>query len=285
MPSTFPRALAPLARLFAIGLASAACAATPAPAPRAAPTATGGLVPAGARLVDLTHAFDADTIVWPTEEPFQLVEEARGVTDRGFFYASNRFAGPEHGGTHLDAPMHFARDASTVDRIALDRLIGPAVVVDVSAPCAEDRDHRITLADLERWERAHGPIPRRAIVLLATGFGRFWPDRARYMGTAKRGPEAVGDLHFPGLAADAAAWLVEARDVRAVGIDTASIDHGPSTTFDAHRTLAAHEVPAFENVANLEQLPPTGATVIALPMKIGGGTGAPLRAVAIVPPP
>jgi kynurenine formamidase len=141
----------------------------------------------------------------------------------------------------------------------------------------------VRIADLEAFEAAHGRIPRDAIVLLRTGWSRHWRDRARYLGTAERGAEAALRLHFPGLHPSAARWLVQERGVGAVGIDTASIDHGPSRMFHAHRELAQHDVPIFENVAALDRLPATGAWVIALPMKIAGGTGGPLRIVALVP--
>ncbi len=239
---------------------------------------------AGSRIVDLSHSYDEQTIVWPTEPGFTLEKEFDGITSGGFYYAANRFSAPEHGGTHMDAPLHFVRGGKSVDLVPLERLVGPGVVVDVTSQCAADRDHRVTTSDIQVWERMHGEIPSGAIVLVRTGFGRLWPDRERYLGTAARGPGAVEKLHFPGLHPDAAVWLVEQRRIRAVGIDTASIDHGQSRTFDAHRALFAREVPAFENLAALEELPPTGMTVIALPMKIAGGSGGPVRAVAIVLP-
>jgi kynurenine formamidase len=157
------------------------------------------------------------------------------------------------------------------------------VLVDLSVPCARDRDHEISVADLEAAEALHGAIPAGAIVLLQTGFGRFWPNRAAYMGTDARGPGAVAQLHFPGLHPEAARWLVERRAISAVGIDTPSIDRGQSKRFLSHRILSASNVPAFENVANLERLPPRGFDVVALPMKIRGGSGGPLRIIAIVP--
>jgi kynurenine formamidase len=239
------------------------------------------VLPAG-RLVDLSHAFDADAVFWPTEEGFMLERSSAGVTEGGYWYAANRFRSAEHGGTHVDAPIHFGEGGRSVDEIPLAQLVGPGVVVDVRGACARNRDYRVGVGDLEAWEAAHGRIPEGAIVLLRTGFGAFWPDRVRYMGTDRRGPEAVAELHFPGLHPDAARWLLE-RGVGAVGIDTPSIDHGPSTDFATHRVLAAAAVPVFENVAQLEALPETGFLVIALPMKIRGGTGGPLRIVALLP--
>jgi kynurenine formamidase len=133
-----------------------------------------------------------------------------------------------------------------------------------------------------------GPIRRydwfqRLWLEKRTGWAARWADRERYLGTAAKGPEAVKALRFPGLAPEAAKWLVEHRRVKAVGIDTASIDHGPSTLFGAHVTLCTANVPIFENVAALERLPEHGAFIAALPMKIAGGSGGPLRIVARLP--
>jgi kynurenine formamidase len=155
--------------------------------------------------------------------------------------------------------------------------------VDVAEACAKDRDYAVSVADLERFEAAHGRIPDGAALLLRTGFAARWPDRARYLGTAERGPAAVAKLHFPGLDPAAARWLAANRKVAAVGIDTASIDPGTSQRFESHQILFAADVPAFENLAHLGPLPATGATLVALPMKIAGGSGGPLRAVAILP--
>ena len=235
------------------------------------------------RVVDLSHAYDESTIFWPTEEGFVLERGTAGVTEAGYWYAAHRFRTPEHGGTHIDAPIHFAEGGQSVDEIPLDRLIGPAIVVDVTGACAADSDYRVSVEALIEWESQHGRIPRGAIVLLRTGFERFWPDRLRYLGTDERGATAVAKLHFPGLHPDAARWLVEERRIHAVGLDTASIDHGPSKRFETHQVLSRANVPAFENLTNLSGLPARGFDVVALPMKIRGGTGGPLRAVALVP--
>jgi kynurenine formamidase len=234
-----------------------------------------------AKAVDLTHPFDAATIYWPTEKGFALEVEHRGTTDGGYFYASNAFAAPEHGGTHVDAPFHFAEHGLTVDALPISAGIGPAVVVDVGAAAAKDRDYRVTVDDLAGWERAHGRIPDGAIVLMRSGWGRFWPDKARYLGTATPGDTA--HLHFPGFSKEAAEWLVHERRPHAIGVDTPSIDHGPSTDFAVHRVVLGANVPGLENVAQLDRLPEAGATIVALPMKIGGGTGAPTRIVAFLP--
>jgi len=235
------------------------------------------------KLVDLSYRFNARTIYWPTAKTFTLEKVAEGETEGGYFYAANNFEAAEHGGTHLDAPVHFARNGDKADEIPLRRLVGPGVVVDVSEAALANRDYQVTRDDLKAHERRYGRIAQRAIVLLRTGYGRYWPDRERYLGTAELGAPAVPKLHFPGLHPRAARWLVRRRNVRAVGLDTASIDYGQSTLFESHRILGAANVPVFENVANLRRLPREGFLFIGLPMKIDGGSGGPLRAMAIVP--
>ena len=235
------------------------------------------------RWIDLTHDLAEDSAFWPTAEGFRHEVASYGQTPGGWFYSSYNLSLSEHGGTHLDAPVHFAEGKQTADQIPLDRLIGPAVVIDVSAASAADRDYRFSIADLELWEQAHGRLPDGAILLFNTGSSRLWPDRKAYMGTDERGPDAVAKLHFPGLSAELAQYLVDNRKVAAVGLDTPSLDYGQSKDFMVHRILLAANIPGFENVADLDKLPPKGATVIALPTKIRGGSGAPLRIVALVP--
>jgi kynurenine formamidase len=234
-------------------------------------------------VIDLSHPFDQDTVYWPTAEDFELRVDFEGMTDKGYYYTANTFCSAEHGGTHIDAPIHFGEGRSTVDQIPLEQLMGEAVVIDVSDRCADDADYQISTSDFERWETRHGPLPNGTIVLLRTGYEAFWPDRLRYMGTDERGPDAVAKLHFPGLHPDAARWLVANRSINAIGLDTPSIDSGQSTLFESHQVLFAADIPAFENLTNLGDLPPTGFAVVALPMKIAGGSGGPLRIAAIVP--
>ena len=237
----------------------------------------------GVSWVDLTHPFSAQTIYWPTARPFELESVFAGRTPGGFYYTANNFRAAEHGGTHLDAPAHFAEGRRTAEAVPLSSLIGPAVVVNVTDSANANADYLVSVADLERWESAHGLIPERAVLLVRTGWSARWPDRARYLGTTLTGQAGVAALHFPGLDPAAAAWLVRERRIAAAGIDTPSIDAGQSTTFASHVALMSANVPAFENVAALEQLPPSGAWVVALPMKIEGGSGGPLRIVAAVP--
>ncbi|NOT21564.1 MAG: cyclase family protein [Nitrospiraceae bacterium] len=236
------------------------------------------------RLIDLTHSFGADTIVWPTEQDFRLVSQQAGETAGRYYYASNRLEMAEHGGTHIDAPIHFSKSGHMLDQIPIEQLVGAGVRIDVAAQCARERDYLVTIQDFEQWEAAEGQIPARAIVLLDTGFAQYWPSRKQYLGTELRGPEGVQALHFPGLHPEAAAWLMRERQVKAVGIDTASIDYGQSSTFETHVALLSQNVPVFENLSDLRNLPARGFDVIALPMKIAGGTGGPLRVIAVLPP-
>lgn len=234
------------------------------------------------RLVDLTHAFDERTIYWPTSPSrFELTELAHGETPGGYFYSSYSLCTPEHGGTHLDAPVHFSRDGRDTAGVPLEQLVGPAVVIDISGQSSRNPDYRLTREDVLAFEARHGPVPDEAIVLLRTGWSRFWPDRLAYMGDDT--PGDASKLRFPGYGAAAARLLVEERKAAVLGIDTASIDYGGSTDFVAHRIAAARNVVNLENLTNLEALPATGAIVIALPMKIAGGSGGPVRVIAFVP--
>ncbi len=261
----------------ALGIATGGCA------PRGLEPLGGPLAQSG-RYIDLTHAFDELTVYWPTEGGFSLIKGHEGRTEAGYYYAAHRFEAAENGGTHIDAPIHFYEGGAPLDEVPLDRLIGPGALVDVTELCRGDRDYQIAIDDLERWETRHGRSLNDTIVLLRTGYGRYWPDRRRYLGTDLRGKAAIAKLHFPGLHPEAAHWLAAERRIRAVGIDTASIDHGQSRRFETHVALLGRGIPVFENLAGLAQLPERGFTVVALPMKIRGGSGGPLRAVAIVPP-
>ena len=235
-----------------------------------------------ARIVDLTHAFDDKTVYWPSAPSrFELKELSRGRTDAGFFYSAYSICTPEHGGTHLDAPVHFAERGDAADEVPLERLIGPGIVIDVRPQAAADPDYRLTTADVQAWETRNGQLPEGAIVLLRTGWSARWPDAKRYLGSDV--PGDASNLHFPSYGKEAARLLVEERKAAVLGVDTASIDHGPSRDFPVHQAAAAANVPGLENVARLEELPEKGAWIVALPMKIAGGSGGPVRIVALLP--
>jgi kynurenine formamidase len=234
------------------------------------------------RIIDLTHAFGPRTLYWPTSpSKFRLEKLASGQTQGGYFYSANSLCTPEHGGTHLDAPIHFAERGRSAAEIPLEQLVAPAVVIDVSPKAAADRNYRLSADDVRAFEKQHGAIARGTIVLLRTGWSRHWPDAKAYLGDDT--PGDASKLSFPSYGVDAAKELVEGRGAAALGIDTASIDYGRSTDFMVHRIAGARNVPGLENLTNLDQVPARGAIVVALPMKIEGGSGGPLRAIALVP--
>ena len=235
-----------------------------------------------AQIIDLSYEYSDETVYWVTAEEFSLDTVFAGETDKGYYYSAFNFTTAEHGGTHIDAPIHFSKSGRSVDEIPLEQLMGKAVKIDVSARASSNPDYEITAEDLIEWEAQHGRIPDGSVLLLQTGFGDFYPDKEKYLGTNRRGDSAVVELHFPGLSAAASQWLVDNRVIKAVGIDTPSIDFGQSTHFESHVILMDQNIPAFENLDNLEKLPPTDFEIIALPMKIAGGSGGPLRIVALV---
>ena len=233
------------------------------------------------RMIDLSYSFGDDTIYWPQNKPFSWEKTAWGQTAGGYWYSSAIFSTSEHGGTHMDAPLHFGENRRAVDQIPVDELMAPAIVIDVRPACRANADYELTVDDIMTWEAAHGRIPDRAVVFMLTGWGGHWPNRRAYLGSTT--PDDARTLHFPGFSAKAAEFLMQHRAVRGVGIDTASIDPGRSPDFPVHRIVNGANGYGLENVASLDRLPPVGATVLALPMKIKGGTGAPVRIVALLP--
>lgn len=234
-------------------------------------------------IIDLSHDYSKETVYWVTAKEFELDTVFAGDTDKGFYYSANNFATAEHGGTHIDAPIHFSKTGQTVEEIPLEKLVGSAIKIDVSKKAKDQPDYLITVEDLTNWETQVGyKIPDESIVLLQTGFAIYYPNKEQYLGTTERGDHAIALLHFPGLSPEAAKWLVENRNINAIGIDTPSIDYGQSQLFESHVILLSENIPAFENLTNLDKLPQDGFDIIALPMKIKGGTGAPLRIIALL---
>jgi len=238
---------------------------------------------AGGHWIDLTWSYEESTVYWPTNVTFKHDTVFYGINDKGYFYSSFRYSAEEHGGTHFDAPLHFAQGGRSIEQIQVDEFTGPAIVVDVTAPSAQNRDYMVSTDDFIRWEKTYGKIPEHAIVLINTGFSKYWGDKEKYTGTLKTGAEGVAELHFPGLGPEAAQWLMKERNIKAVGIDTPSIDFGQSKDFMTHRNLCSGNVTAYENIADPGQLPVTGSYVVAAPMKIKGGSGSPLRILAWIP--
>ena len=225
------------------------------------------------RVIDLGHVIQASDPTWDGAPAYQRAVVATLEKDG---YAGGKISIEEHFGTHVDAPAHFAPAGWTVDRIPVDRLYRPGVRVDVSKQSAADPDYRVTVADLQTFEKISGRIPEGSIVLVATGWDRYWSDRARYMN------EKNGVKHFPGMSADATAFLARDRRVAAIGIDTPSIDHGPSTKFEAHHASMSLNVYHIENMGHLLELPVSGFDVVVAPINIGGGSGGPARVFAFL---
>lgn len=236
------------------------------------------------KILDMTYPYNEDSIYWPTARPFQLVKISWGISEGGYWYASNEFSASEHGGTHADAPIHFAENGRTIDRIPLEEWIGPAVKIDVTAKCEENRDYLLSVEDIKKWEKAYGKIPGGAWVIMYTGIGtQYYPDKKKVLGTEKTGTEAIPELSFPGFSPESAEFLTEERNITGIAIDTPSIDYGKSTEFMVHRIMFAADKLALENIANLDKLPAGGAVLYVIPMLIADGTGAPARVFAVFP--
>ena len=236
------------------------------------------------KILDMTYAYDEHTIYWPNATPFKLTPEFHGTTEKGYWYAANFYAASEHGGTHADAPLHFAKNGRTIDQIPLEEWIGPAVKIDVRKQCDGNRDYLLSIDDIKKWEKQYGRIPAGAWVIMYTGIGtQFYPDPKRVLGTDKKGLPAIPELSFPAFSKDAAEFLTTQRTIRGIALDTPSIDYGKSQDFWVHRVICGADKLALENIAHLDKLPATGATLYVIPMSIKGATGAPARVFAIIP--
>lgn len=227
--------------------------------------------------IELSYQFNNETIYWPTSLAFKHVRLSENFTAAGFYYSAYDIITAEHGGTHIDSPRHFAENRWTTDQIPLDRLIGPAIKIDVSSKAAENRDYQVMPSDLEAWEDKNGKIPDDIILLLFFDWGRRWPDKLTYLGTDTNDTSL---LHFPGIHPNASRWLVKNRKIKLIGVDTASIDYGQSTLYESHQILYERNIPGLENVAHMDKLPTKGFTLYAAPMFITGGSGGPCRIFA-----
>ncbi|KFM72707.1 Kynurenine formamidase, partial [Stegodyphus mimosarum] len=231
-------------------------------------------------MVDMSYVFDETTLHWPTQKEFEMTVKFNETTAEGYWLQLEEYNSAIHVGTHMDAPCHFAKGRWTVDEIPLHRLVGPAAVIDITQKAEENRDAFVEVQDLENWEKLSGHRLDNHIVMIRSGWGRRWPDREAFTGTPNKDAD---NLHFPGFSPEAAQWLVDNRRIYGVGTETLSLDYGPSKDFLAHRILLGANIYGLENVANVEKLPLFGATLYAMPMKIGKGSGAPTRIFATFP--
>ncbi|KAK8729875.1 hypothetical protein OTU49_008359 [Cherax quadricarinatus] len=236
--------------------------------------------------VDMGYEFGEDSMTWPTRKPFARQQLAKGYTVPGeYWYESYRFCMAEHTGTHLDAPSHFAEGKWSVDQIPITHLMGPGVVVDIQSKVENNPIAELTSDDLMAWMDEHGPLPDGVILFVRTGWGNRYGNKTAYFGTDTND---TSKLIFPGINPGAAQLLIgyeaaTGRRVFGVGVDTPSLDYGPSTLFTSHVELFTANIYGLENVANLEKLPITGFHVTVMPMKIRGGSGAPVRILATLP--
>lgn len=236
------------------------------------------------KLIDMTFHFSEESIYWPTDKSFSTTIVYNGISDGGYWYSSNEYAASEHGGTHVDAPIHFSEHGRTIGQIPLQEWIGPAAKIDVTSKALSNRDYQLTVEDIVAWEERHGRIPQGAWVVMQSGIdGRFYPNRKEVLGTEKTGKAAVSELHFPGFSPEAVAFLLAKRTITGIAIDTPSIDPGSSKDFRVHQELCKAQKLALENIANLDKIPESGALLYVIPMFIKNGTGAPARVFAELP--
>lgn len=226
-----------------------------------------------ANTVDLTHPLSPATPVFPVYKPMEMAPLF--TIDNGGFYV-NQVTMPEHIGTHMDAPVHFAKGGMTVDQLPLTNLIAPAVVMDISSRAASNPDSQLTLNDVRAWETRYGRIPAGAAVLLYSGWETRIGNAAAFLGT-----DAKGGLHFPGFHKETIDFLLQERDVKGIGLDTPSLDYGPSQDFIVHSTWLPTGRWGLENLAHLGRIPAVGAMVLAAPIKIANGSGGPTRVIAM----
>ena len=232
--------------------------------------------PAFASVIDLTHSISEKVPNWEgtAESPYKVKPLASFEKD-GYF--TRYISLPEHFGTHIDAPAHFAAGVWTVDQIPAQRLVAPLVVIDVRGRVANNPDYQVSLDDLATWEHDNGDVPPGAVVMARTGWAARWDSMKAY-----RNADDKGAMHFPGFALDTAKFLVLARKIAGLGIDTLSVDFGPSKDYPIHHFTARNDVYHLENVASLELVPEAGAIVVVAPAKLEGGSGGPVRILALI---
>jgi len=233
-------------------------------------------------LIDLSHNLNSETLHWLTARPFELRVEQNGTIRRGdeeYWVQSDEIHMASHTGTHIDAPCHFSRGKWCVSDIPFSHLIDiPIAVVDVSQKCLENRDYEATIDDVKEWELKHGQIPDKAVLVIQTGWSRWWPSKKQYFGTEGTDPALA---HFPGVHPNLSQWLVENRNIVGLGVDGPSVDNGQSKSKKTHRIMGARNIYNIENMASrVFDLPPIGAKMIALPLKLDGASGTPVTIVA-----
>ena len=239
-------------------------------------------------VLDLTAPLSSRTPVlqlpppFANTSPFSLTEISR-YDDRGPAWYWNDFSTGEHVGTHFDAPVHWVtgRDGLDVSQVPPGQLVAPAVVLDLSAECAEDPDFLLEVEHVQRWEAEHGPLPDGGWLLYRTGWDARSTDQAAFLNADDTGP------HSPGISAACARWLAEQTSILGLGTETVGTDAGAAHSFDppfpCHSYFLGAGKYGLTQLQNLASLPTTGAVLVTAPLPIVGGSGSPARVLALVP--
>lgn len=233
-------------------------------------------IPSGrTKVVDLTYPLSDKFPRWPGDT---RTFEARthGTVEKDGYFTRDVWM-LEHYATHMDAPAHFPPGKGTVDQIAVERLFGPAVVIDVTQDARDNADYRLTTRRIERWESQHGRIAPGSIVLLRTG----WATRAKNEESYRNAGDGAS-MRFPGFSVESAKLLIE-RGAVGLGIDTMSVDYGRSKDFEVHKASHGAGLYHLENLADMSALPEAGAFLVVAPIKLEGGSGGAVRVFAILP--
>lgn len=241
------------------------------------------VVPMDVNLIDLTYPLDSNTLHWLTARPFEMKLKHNGtvnsaVSSDTFWYQSEDIELSTHTGTHLDAPCHFSKGKWCVSDIPLEHLLNrPVAMVDVAKECIMNRTYQVSIEDIEKNEKSQGRIADGSVVFFKTGWSRFWPIKEEYFGTETNDPSQA---RFPGLSPTAAAWLAQNRAIVGVAIEGPSVDAARSQSFGTHVNLFEKNIYAIENVPNLHRMPPRGATVTIIPLRLEKASGSPVRVIA-----
>ena len=227
------------------------------------------------RVVDLSHSIHPDMPRWPADPPvdFQAVAQ---ISSEGYFL--RRVSLGEHTGTHINAPISFHLGGQSIDALPVQSSVAPAVLFDVARESSDNPDFLLSLEDVAAWESHHGPVPTGSIVLLNTGWHSKWGTPEEFLNLDRAG---VG--HFPGFGVDAVRYLLEERGIGGIGIDTHGVDGGSDQTFAVNRLMLEQPRVVLENLANLDQLPATGVTLVIGALRLAGGSGSPASVLAFAP--
>ncbi|KAL8581946.1 hypothetical protein ACOMHN_027928 [Nucella lapillus] len=230
---------------------------------------------------DLTYSLNEQSVFWPGQPTFSFNIILRGhFGASGLWWEANDFGMEEHGGTHIDAPAHFSEGRWRTHQIPPSHLVGPGVVVDMTRQARLDEMYAVTTQDFLNWEEKHGRLPEGAVVLIKFGWGERYPDPLRVFNTDN--PDDPSTYRYPGLHANTAQWLVDNRNLTALGVDTPSPDNPNTANFPAHTVLLGNDVLILEYVAYLETLPPRGFDVVIGVIKIEDGSGGPARILGLM---